>query len=52
MEEANSGFSCFSERLLAAFPGQFEFEMHFRSVWIQRLPRFAIDRHAAEVPFL
>jgi hypothetical protein len=26
--------------------------MHFRSVWIQRLPRFAIDRHTAEVSFL
>lgn len=33
-------------------PGQFEFEMRFRSVRVQRLPRFAIDRHAAEVPFL
>ena len=29
-----------------------EFEMRFRSVRVQRLPRFAIDRHAAEVPFL
>jgi hypothetical protein len=26
--------------------------MRFRSVRVQRLPRFAIDRHAAEVPFL
>ena len=34
------------------FPGQFEFEMRFRSVRVQRLPRFAIDRHAAEIPFL
>ena len=33
-------------------PGQFEFEMRFRSVRVQRLPRFAIDRHAAEIPFL
>ena len=33
-------------------PSQFEFEMRFRSVRVQRLPRFAIDRHAAEVPFL
>ena len=24
--------------------------MRFRSVRVQRLPRFAIDRHAAEVP--
>jgi hypothetical protein len=31
---------------------EFEFEMRFRSVRVQRLPRFAIDRHAAEVPFL
>jgi len=29
-----------------------EFEMRFRSVWLQRLPRFAINRHAAEIPFL
>jgi hypothetical protein len=29
-----------------------EFEMRFRSVRVQRLPRFAIDRHASEVPFL
>ena len=34
------------------FSGQFEFEMLFRSVRVQRLPRFAIDRDAAEVPFL
>jgi hypothetical protein len=33
-------------------PGQFEFEMRFRSAWLQRLLRFAIDRHAAEIPFL
>jgi len=26
--------------------------MRFRSVRVQRLPRFAIDRHAAEIPFL
>ena len=35
------------------FPGfRPEFEMRFRSVRVQRLPRFAIDRHAPEVPFL
>jgi hypothetical protein len=39
-------------KFLATLPGQFEFEMLFRSVRVQRLPRFAIDRHAAEVPFL
>jgi hypothetical protein len=33
-------------------PGQFEFKMRFRSVRVQRLPRFAINRHAAEIPFL
>ncbi len=33
-------------------PGQFEFKIRFRSVRVQRLPRFAINRHAAEVPFL
>jgi hypothetical protein len=27
--------------ITAAFPGQFEFEMRFRSVWVQRLPFFA-----------
>lgn len=33
-------------------PGQFEFKIRFRSVRVQRLPRFAINRHAAEIPFL
>jgi hypothetical protein len=33
-------------------PGQFEFKMRFCSAWLERLPLFAIDRHAADVPFL
>jgi hypothetical protein len=41
-----------SRKISNDLPSQFEFEMRFRSIRVQRLPRFAIDRHAAEVPFL
>jgi hypothetical protein len=44
---------CLDPTPVSAPPGfRPEFEMRFRSVRVQRLPRFAIDRHAAEVPFL
>ena len=52
MEDPIQSFPAFLSDYSPLFRVSSNSEMRFRSVRVQRLPRFAIDRHAAEVPFL